>query len=98
VVSEVEGHGFGEADDGKFGHAVGVAIANADDAADGGDIDDRAGFVFDHGGDEGFGEMMDAFDVDGVEAVEVFFGGSQNCADMANARVVDEDVEVRVIF
>ena len=97
VDGELAGHG----DDCALGGAVGEALLYADQAGYGGDVDYcRAVGAFIAFGSfceeqrhKGASDEVDGADIDVEEAVEVFWLGGFDGADVADAGVVDEDVE-----
>ena len=96
-VGVVEGHALGHADDRELGRAVSEAVADGDDAADRGEVDDRPARAAIIDGRKARLHEHGAADVDGVEAVEIVGGRGEDCADVADAGVVDEDVAPIVV-
>ncbi len=77
----------------NFVVTVGQPVADAEETADGGHVDDHTGLARQHPADEGLRDVEDAADVHGVEAVHVVGGRGDRRPDVADAGVVDEDVE-----
>src|SRR5208337_1510749 len=91
---KLAGHGNHRA----LGGAVGEALLDANLSGDGGDVDDCAGssagvFGSKKQGQKSASDEIDSADVDVDQAVEVLRLGGFNGADVADARIVDQDVE-----
>ena len=96
VFGEFDGKLAGHGDDRALGGAVSESLLDADQAGDGGDVDDRGDALVGVGKQqwqECAGDEVDAADIDVEEAVEVVGLGGLNGANVANAGVVDEQVE-----
>ena len=96
VAAHFAGEGACEAEDGAFGGDVVDELFDADPDGDGADVDDFAGAAGDHVGEGELAEVHEAFDVDGLHAVPVGFGGFEEEAAGVDAGVVDEGVDVAV--
>jgi len=84
---------FGKSDDRELGGAVGDPLLDSRDAADRGHIYDHAVLFLDHSADKGPRQIKHTSDVNKIKAVEVFGRRDLDTPDMANAGVVDENVE-----
>ncbi len=89
----IERHGFGQADHGKLRGAVGRPVAQADHAADGGDVDDTSGLPGQHRGQEQLAQQVGGPHVDLIETVQIRHVGLQDGADRADARVVHQHIQ-----
>lgn len=96
VAAHFAGEGAGEAEDRAFGGDVVDELFDADPDGDGADVDDFAGAAGDHVGEGELAEVHEAFDVDGLHAIPVGFGGFEEEAAGVDAGVVDEGVDVAV--
>lgn len=98
VGAEFGVEGLGEADLGKFCGAVDGFVGGSLEAGDGGDEEDDAGALPDHGRRGVAGEEEGRAEVGGDELVEVFGGGFDQRFVVALAGVVDEEVEAAEAF
>ena len=90
---EFAGGGFCEGDEGGFaGRVVGLAGV-ADEAADGGDVDDATVAGFHHGADDGAGKEEGGAEVGVEDALPVFVAHAQEECVAGDAGVVDENVD-----
>ncbi len=90
---EFGGEGFGEAFDGELGGVVEAPAGAADEAADGGEIEDVAAALFAEVRQEGAGDVDEAEDVGVEDRHELVFGDLFEGSGDAVAGVVDEDVD-----
>ena len=94
VVSDVVlGDGVGHGDDRAFGHGIGEAIGDGSGGGHGSHIENDTSAEALHVADGGVRTVVNAFYVDGEEAIEVDFGGGLDGANVGDAGVVDENVE-----
>lgn len=91
---EFVGDGVGEGEDVGFAGVVDGHQGAGLKGGGGGDVEDAAGALGDHGGEEEFGQRGEGVDVE-VEHVEFFLEvGFEEKAEVAVACIVDEDVHM----
>ncbi len=92
ATSPLGGEGAGEADEAVLGGVVGCAVGDAEEAGDGGYVDDGAAAGLEHGLAEGFREQEWLDEIDFEDTAVVGCGNLFGGADVADAGVVDEGV------
>jgi hypothetical protein len=97
-MGELEGHGFGETFDGELGGIVNAPAGQADEAADGGEIDDVAALLPTEMGEHGAGDAEKAEDVGFVDGGDFGVAGFLDSAEEAVAGIVDQDVDAAEAF
>ena len=97
VGGVIESHRLREANDSEFGCAISKPVADANDSANRREIDDHALFAGDHVAKESFADVEHAADVYGEEAIEIGAGGLEHGADMADAGVVNEHINLALL-
>ncbi len=93
---ELFSEGLAEAHLGELAGAVDAFVGNAGEACDGGDEDDIAGALLQEGGENSLREDKAAADVAVHHGVEVLQGGVCEGFVVADAGVVDQDVDASV--
>ena len=88
-----EGEALGDADDGGLARVVGQVVAAADLAGQGGEADDVAALLRDHGGQDGLAREENGLGVDVEDGVPVLLGDVEGQGGPVDPRVVDEDVD-----
>ena len=91
---QLPGGGLGEADDAGFARAVVALPGVADQADDGGDVDDAAGLLLEEAAGEGLGEQEGALEVDVQHRIPVGLAHAHQQAVPGDAGVVDQDVHL----
>ena len=88
----VQRHAFGETGHREFRRAVSHAITDADDAADGREVDDVARFSLEHVRQKGFRDVEHTAHVDRIEPVQIRAARLHHRADVADAGVVHQHI------
>lgn len=92
VRGQFDGEGAGQAEDAMFAGGVRGNVFGPHFAGNGGNVDDPPPLLLDHLRDEGFGDVVDAVQIDIEDSVPEFVRVVEEFVAVGDARVVDEDV------
>ena len=100
LFHEIDGDGARDADDGSFAGTIGEATVDSDHASSGRDIDEDTSLrlLCNHMSDGVFGAEEDAPSIDSHNPFPVFKAGFEDIADVADARIIDEDIKASMFL